>query len=93
MIVYLPTESLNVTLWYYTKLSNSNCLLLFQGPMDLGDDYYSSFLFGGVNISAFGIIQKHLDTYKTWQILYSRHMSYYPNLFPLSVRYVILPIH
>ncbi|XP_041360322.1 glutamate receptor 3-like isoform X2 [Gigantopelta aegis] len=69
---------------------NYHYVLAGLGPMDLGDDYYSSFLFGGVNISAFGIIQRKMDTYKTWQILYSRHTSYYPNLFPLSTESALM---
>jgi hypothetical protein len=61
----------------------------FQGAMDLAMNatFYSQFLYGGVNITAFSFVANTSDNYRIWEQEWRKHKDLFPNLFPMAVGY------
>lgn len=62
----------------------------FQGAMDLAlsSDFYSQFLFGGVNITAFTFVSNDSAMYRTWEQQWKQYKDEFPDLFPVTARNV-----
>lgn len=61
-------------------------ICIFQTAYDLNNRrFFDVFKYGGVNITAFKIIQDKSDAYKKAEQLWKSKQSNYPDLFPLSV--------
>ncbi|KAK7098045.1 hypothetical protein V1264_004935 [Littorina saxatilis] len=56
------------------------------GAMDLAlsSDFYSQFLFGGVNITAFTFVSNDSAMYRTWEQQWKQYKDEFPDLFPVT---------
>ncbi|GFR99601.1 glutamate receptor subunit protein GluR1 precursor [Elysia marginata] len=61
-------------------------LVLEQHAMDLDldQDFFSQFLYGGVEITGFRVVNNETNTYKKWEQVWRQHRKDFPNLFPLK---------
>ncbi|XP_046575050.1 glutamate receptor-like isoform X1 [Haliotis rubra] len=70
---------------------NYHYILASLTAYDLNNQkFFDVFKYGGVNITAFKIIQDTSDAYKKAEQLWKQHKSYYPDLFPLSTEAALL---
>ncbi|RUS87244.1 hypothetical protein EGW08_004996 [Elysia chlorotica] len=51
--------------------------------LNLDRDFFSQFLYGGVEITAFRVVDNETNTYKKWEQVWQQHKDKFPNLFPL----------
>ncbi|BFZ14895.1 hypothetical protein BsWGS_17934 [Bradybaena similaris] len=65
---------------------NYHYILTGINAMDLGleQDFFSQFLYGGVEMTAFRFLNNGSDTYKKWEQIWQQHREHYPALFPLK---------
>ncbi|XP_076468083.1 glutamate receptor 2-like [Babylonia areolata] len=61
-------------------------ILAGGGAMDLAleGDFYSQFLYGGVNITAFSFVSNMSEAYITWKQLWTPYKEDYPGVFPIT---------
>ncbi|CAL1544184.1 unnamed protein product, partial [Lymnaea stagnalis] len=66
---------------------NYHYILAGADAMDLNldRDFFSQFLYGGVEITAFQFVNNQTDTYRKWQQMWEQYKDDFPNLFPLKV--------
>ncbi|GFN84380.1 glutamate receptor, partial [Plakobranchus ocellatus] len=68
-------------------MNRQNYHYILAGPhaldLDLYRDFFSQFLFGGVEITGFRIVDNNTNTYKKWEQVWRQHQTDFPNLFPL----------
>ncbi|NP_001191539.1 glutamate receptor subunit protein GluR1 precursor [Aplysia californica] len=69
-------------------MNRDNYHYILAGPdamdLDLSRDFFSQFLYGGVEISAFRFVDNTSDTYRKWEQLWQQYKDEYPGLFPLK---------
>lgn len=53
--------------------------------LNLYQDFFSQFLYGGVEITAFQFLNNESDTYRQWEQIWQQYKEEYPALFPLKV--------
>nr|KAG5705412.1 hypothetical protein BaRGS_004539 [Batillaria attramentaria] len=69
--------------------ANAYRLILEQGALDLNidRDFFSQFLYGGVNITAFSFVTNITNVSRQWEQIWRRYQDDFANLFPLTVEF------
>ncbi|KAH9509952.1 hypothetical protein Btru_044705 [Bulinus truncatus] len=69
-------------------MNRENYHYILAGPdamdLNLDRDFFSQFIYGGVEITAFHFLNNQSETYRRWQQIWENYKDEYPNLFPLK---------